>query len=131
MGILRVKLNLRAAVIGTALMFPAAVQAQQSATPTAVRPSAVFVKTTEATRSSFCKNARLLTCLQLDQAKCEARIGPVVSTCTKDLGAGMLTSQNEALVQGFLTGCILGAMLPANAQRSKEAVACIQQAGKK
>jgi hypothetical protein len=73
----------------------------------------------------------LLTCLQLDQAKCEARLAPVFSSCTKDPGPAILTSQLEALVQGYVIGCILGGMLPADPQRSKQATACIQQAGKK
>jgi hypothetical protein len=131
MGILRLVLSLKAAVIGIALLLPATVQAQQPAAPAGVKPSAVFLKTSEATRASFCKSPRLLACLQLDQAKCEARLAPVFSSCTKDPGAGILTSQLEALVQGYLTGCILSGMLPADAKRSKEATTCIQQAGKK
>src|SRR5262245_53764825 len=125
MGIFRPAPNITLVAIGVVLLFDGSVLAQQAATAKSGQPSAVFLKTTEATRSSFCKNARLLSCLQLDQVKCEARLAPAFSTCTKDPGPAILTSQHEALVQGYLTGCILGALLPANPQRSKEAVACI------
>jgi len=122
--------GIKASTIAIASLFSSAVQAQQPAAK-AVQPSAVFVKTAEATRSSFCKNARLLSCLQLDRVKCEAQIGPAVNNCTKDAGPAFLTTQAEGLVSGYLTGCLLSAFLPANAQRSKEATSCIQQAGKK
>jgi hypothetical protein len=127
MSFLRLELGIKAPVIAIASLFPAAALAQQPAAPKAVQPSAAFLKTAEAIRSSICKNAGLLSCLQLDRAKCEAQIGPAINSC----GAPVLTSQNEGLINGFLMGCTVSALLPANAQRSKEATDCIQRAGKK
>jgi len=120
----------RASTIAIASLFSTAVQAQQPMAKT-VQPSAAFLKTAEAMRSSFCKSAGLLSCLQLDRTKCEAQIGPAINNCTKDAGPAFLTTQSEGLVSGYLMGCMLSAFLPANAQRSKEATSCIQQAGKK
>jgi hypothetical protein len=131
MGILVPTLKVALVSIGIASLFGRSVEAQQAATPKAGQPSAVFLKTTETTRASFCKNARLLSCLQLDQVKCQAQIAPIVNNCAKDPGPAILTSQLEGLIYGYLNGCILSAFLAANPQRSKEATACIQQAGKK
>jgi hypothetical protein len=124
-------LKVRLVSVAIASLLGGSVQAQQAAPPKAGQPSAVFLKTTEATRAAFCRNARLLACLQLDQVKCQAQIAPIVNTCAKDSGPAISTTQSEGLVYGYLNGCILGAFLAANPQRSKEATACIQQAGKK
>jgi len=116
----------KAALIGTALISDGAALGQQS---TAGQRSEIFLKATQATRSAFCKSAGLLSCLQLDRPTCEARLKPIVDKCAKDPGAAG-TSQSEGLVRGYFTGCVLMGIL-AQHPRSKEAMACIQQAGKK
>ena len=115
-----------AAVIGMALIPDGAALGQQS---TAGQRPDIFLKATQATRSSFCKSADLLSCLQLDRATCEARLKPIVDKCAKDPGAAG-TSQSEGFVRAYFTGCALMGFL-AQHPRSKEAMACIQQAGKK
>ena len=116
----------KAAVIGMALTSHGAALGQSS---TAGQRSEIFLKATQATRSSFCKGADLLSCLQLDRATCEARLKPIVDKCAKDPGAAA-TSQSQGFVRGYFTGCVLMGFL-AQHPRSKEIMACIQRAGKK
>ena len=119
-------LAFKAAVIGMALIPDGAALGQQA---TAAQRSEIFLKATQATRSSFCKSTGLLSCLHLDGATCEARLKPIVDKCAKDPGAAG-TSQSEGFVRGYFTGCVLMGFL-AQHPRSKEAMACIQHAGKK
>src|SRR5262245_55968213 len=102
----------------------------QGPAASAAQPSALFLKTTETMRSSFCKTReRLLGCLQVAPADCETRISAAVDRCTKDPGAAA-TSQSEGFVRGYFEGCVLTAFLPPDPAAQKEAMACVQQAGK-
>jgi len=119
-----VRVFVTAAVL--AMSWPVAVAvAQQPATAPA---QDLLSKVSRQTQASFCRSQGLLTCLKLEKAECDKRIGPIMTSCLKNPGA-MQTVQNENFVRSALLGCVLGAFL-GGSPHAKEATACIQRAGK-
>ena len=112
-------------VLAASLWLTSAASAQQ---PTTGPAQDLLTKVSRQTQTSFCRSQGLLTCLKLEKADCEKRIGPIMNGCLKNPGA-MQTVQNENFVRSALLGCVLGAFL-GGSPHAKEATACIQRAGK-